>query len=461
MLQLISIGLTALGSCHGNAAEPYSGDCYREGLESFQALESISNALPPVLGLAQLGDVAEFCQINGLRDFKETERDHNGLVESPWQLGFVASQDKREELFNSRIQEKEIDLVKTATPMTAADVQACNADIEMLKHSEVQQGEFKPTLLSTTFFCGNLTFAHLDNCSKSLSELYQIAEPHNDITLIDTWKKVLGDPIYLNVIKQVALKNVRMIRNGQTPQSRLFDDLNAAFRAELHDPRKAIENTFNLLGILASNGNDSFNYTPCRRQVSKNFSAAIEMLSLSSVVLDRRTAKKGFLYTYPKEVNSVCDYGKNYHFWMTAFLARQAALRTSDATGSAAAAFTIDEAYQFAKAGGGGRDPTKPFKENSFSNYNNNIRLDMAQAAAGAWFGATSISSSSKHLSREQFETGLKKIFEGSKAAAIDLNFKFPSSNEPLSLVKTFFKWKKIINPDAAFEYYESQMSRK
>jgi hypothetical protein len=184
------------------------------------------------------------------------------------------------------------------------------------------------------------------------------------------------------------------------------------------------------------------------------------MLTLSSVALDRRTAKKGFLYTYPKEVNSLCDYGKNYHFWMTAFLARQAAKETSDATAAAVAAFTLDKAYQFIKVGHG-RDPAKPFREDTFSNYSNNIRLDLAQAAAGAWFGATSVNSNPIQLSQEQYETGLKKSFAGSEVIAADPNFKFPSINSPVSLVSTYLKWTKTINPDAAFRYFENQVNTK
>jgi hypothetical protein len=230
---------------------------------------------------------------------------------------------------------------------------------------------------------------------------------------------------------------------------------------EPKDPKKALEYTWSLMGVIATGGSSAGNVFMALCGTSKPLSMqqSFEVIARGSLVVDRMTAKNGFLYTYPKEVNSLCDYGKNYHFWMTAYLAREAMKETHDKIASAAAAFSLNKGYQFAKDGYG-RDPSKPFKEDAFTNYNNNVRLDLAQASAGAWFGAMSMLGESKIMNRDKFENGIRQIFEGSQAIELNSNFQFPSRDDNFKMLDAYSKWKTVINPDAAFVFFQKEIGQ-
>jgi hypothetical protein len=436
--------------------------------DSLASLQQLSSSLPPVLTPTQFGDVSDFCRVNGLRDYEGFGSLNDRDVRlAPWMGGFIAASDQREEIWK-RYSSNQIDgqynpkdeplltagKIQAAEPLSQNQIAQCDKEIERKKNTPIQQGdEAKAALTQGAFLCKDVTFMDMLGCAKSLQDNLALVQPHGDTNLIDVWKEVLKDPIYIRVMKKVALRNLALIENRKIPESHFFDDLKDAFFTELHDKNKATDHTFNLLGVLASNGVNSDSFIPCK--VSIEIRSTILALNLGSMVLDRRTAEKGFLYSYPKEVNSLCDYGKNYHFWMAAFLARYGAKKTGNVTASAAAAYTMDKGYQFMKEGIG-RDRTKAFTENAFSNYNNNMRLDLTQSAAGAWYGATSVNANAIQISRKEFELGLKKLFEGSKMLPRDPDFFFPSPTEPRKMIGTYSKWKQIINPDAAYKYFET-----
>lgn len=450
------------------------GNCPDGGPEQFSELQKLSDSLSQILGPSALGDVPEFCRVNGFRDALPSRavslgKKEVGALTGDWTDGFIASEDQREATYKNAngghdklcpTCPSSIEEVQGATPLDAKMLAACNLEIDAIKKSPVQQGDqVQVGVFQGIYLCKDVTLIHAPGCAKSLSTLADLTKAHHDMNLLDVWQQVLSDPVYIKVMKDVTLRNDKLIRQRTVPESRLFDDLEQGFFAALHDREKAIDYTFNLLGVLASNGTNTAVFMPCREIIPNGYQKTLEMLGYGIAVLDRFTAQKGFLYSYPKEVNSLCDYGKNYHFWMTAFLARYTAKQSGDVTAAAAAAFTLNKGYQFAKVGGG-RDPTAAFKENTFSNYNNNMRLDLSQAAAGAWFGATSVLTGPKSLSRDQFDTGLRKNFEGAQITDRDPNFVFPSSSNLPALLSVYSRWKATVNPDAAYDYYEQQLGQ-
>lgn len=445
----------------------------KNSLDSLAQLEKLSNSLPKILELSSLNDISSFCRINGFRDSLEADQSIFGTredksVADPWVGNFIAALDQREWIYTDWVIQsrrafgrgplgENLKLAQSAVPLTQTQIDSCQKELSDLKEKPLQQGtDIKATLLQASYLCKDVTILHAVSCASNMQSMVEKVKPRDNYNLIDTWFDVLKDPIYIKVIKKIALQNHELIINQKIPNTRFFDDLKNAFDLELKDQKKAEDYTFKLLGVLSSNGNASYSFVPC--DVPVNIKFVIQMLSLGSAVLDRRTAQNGFIYTYPKEVDSICDYGKNYHFWMTAFLAREAAKESGDVKAAAAAAFTLDKGYQFMKEGVG-RDRTRAFKEEVYSNYINNMRLDMTQSAAGAWYGATSVNPKDNKLSRLKYETGMREMFYGAQSLPADPQFVFPDTSNPLKVLSVYSTWKKILNPDAAYKYFETEMN--
>jgi hypothetical protein len=429
--------------------------------DSLDELKKLSESLPKVIGLTTVQNIPEFCRVNGFRDLENNINSSNvhDPKNNPWTGNFVAAQDRREAIYHENVTAATISNVQNSVPFTQGQIDSCTSEMEANFKNAVIDADVDKRInrLSATLFCGELTYKHILACAKSMQSTVNLAMPRSDQNLTGVWLEIFKDPNYLKVLKKVALQNHSLIIRNETPKNRLFDDLIEAFNSEIHDKKKATDYTFRLLGALSSNGNNSDSILPCT--VPKGFRDAIRMLNLGSVALDRRSAQKGFLYTYPQQVDSLCDYGKNYHFWMSAFLAREAAKESGDISGAAAAVFSLDKGYQFIKSGGG-REPSRPFKEGTFSDYNNNIRLDLTQAAAGAWFGARSIQPDSPVINRNTFESGMREVFGGAVLMPKDPNFEFPTEDGPVRMGLTYLKWRKILNPDAAFKYFENSVSK-
>jgi hypothetical protein len=318
------------------------------------------------------------------------------------------------------------------------------------------------------YLCSDLTLLDVFACSRGVKKLAQYAQAYGleegAMNMLPLWKEVISDPIYMSVFKKVSVKIVGNLKAGAIPATTLFQDLVGEFSLATGDPREAEDRAWNTMALIASGGGNVNNRplaihlwgSPNKEDLKRSELADLFwVLSNGAMALDQVTVQRGFLYSFPGAVNNLCDYGKNYHFWMTAYFAHY--LRSDGAKPgvAAAAAYTLEKGYQFIKLGAG-RDPTKPFNQPLFSNYNNNIRLDLSLAAAGAWYGAVSAQAPTKSLSRSQVEQGIKLSFDGSKAraggpAVTESEFRELQATKLLGL---YSEWKSIINPDAAYKYF-------
>jgi hypothetical protein len=437
--------------------------------ESTAELTALSRSLPAILKPGPALDVPQFCRLNGLRDAVESWYQLSGastandtsVIQDAWTGTLIPTLEARRAVFNTYADKASRDALVSARPFTNAESVACKKRIAEFKQGEMDQaGVARATAMQSAYFCKDVTFLHLNKCTQLVPVLMEIMKPRGDMNLFGTWEIVLTEPAYLKVLTKIVARNLRYVEKNETPSSRLFDDLVAAFTTELGDKEKALEATFNLLGVLASNGNNSYEFVPCQGAArNSGFENALKILGVTNSLLDRLTAAKGFLYTFPKEVDALCDYGKGYHFWMAAYLARQGALRSGDAVAAAAAAFTLNKGYQFMKKDNG-RDPRKAFTENIFSNYLNNMRLDMTEAAAGAWFGALSVRHDGGTITQTQFDAGLRLMFDGVKETPRTPSFEFPSEADVKKLLATYSLWKKTMNPDAAFGYFQNVVGK-
>lgn len=474
------------------AQSPQSSNCDSTSTESFHSLQQLSNSLPSILAVSQVKDIPEFCRINGIRDAKETE-----AFGMNWTDSFTPSLDRREASFlNNFIYQKDsqprnldpkcpgpdcekatslpkdtFDSIRTELlrhpEMPKEERANCSRQLTFLQREEAQVDqdapEYKVGVAQAMFACKDVTLLSLAGCAQGLTIVRKIARPVRDMTLIGTWKEVVTDPVYYRVFHALALRMLDRIGGRVKSDDRLFDDISRLFQDEVKDPKLAKEYTWKTMGFLATAGTNLAFHTGivCGGPTpEKNaLHEVLYVIGMAPVIIDRLTAPQGYLYSYPREVNDVCDYGKSYHFWMTAYLAREVAKQTGNETAAAAAAFTAEKGYQFLTQTAG-RDPSQPFKANAFSNYNNNIRLDLTQAAAGAWFGAMSLKPNQKQVDRQQFDNGIRNTFDGVRMIPINSKYEFPGTSSPLRLLGAYSDWKKVSNPDASFEYFEKLMKQ-
>jgi hypothetical protein len=115
--------------------------------------------------------------------------------------------------------------------------------------------------------------------------------------------------------------------------------------------------------------------------------ASALVISSGAVLLDSLKQSAGLpLYSFPKEVKTSCDNGKNYHFWVPAYMTRDAHIKAHMSKDSSQwSSFIPEVGYQMLSRSQG-RDPVGNISSafNSLSNQKN--RLDLAFAAMGTEF---------------------------------------------------------------------------
>jgi hypothetical protein len=449
ILSLMTITLSPVAHGESTSAEPVS------------QLMALSNSLPQNLNLTSKLTVPEFCRVNAFRDQEEQveENDRHWVDTNMWLGALAPSLEKRQWMLDTFTPDHKSLAVK-ARSLTKAETAQCQSEIAKLAAKPMQQSEeANATALQAAYFCKDVTLLHLNTCASLVPVLLQTMKPVGDINLINLWLEFLSKSVYAKVLAKVLDKNLRLVAHKTAPKTRFFEDLKTGFLRELKDREQATDATFTVLAILSTDGNNTSAYMPCEVPPSTGLEQLISITGIMNSVLDRLTAQKGFLYTYPAEADVTCDYGKTYHFWMAAYLAREGTKQTHDPVGAAAAAFTLNKGYQFLKEGGG-RNRSNAFTQNVFSNYNNNMRLDLAQAAAGAWFGATSLNGQGASISQKEFESGLRANFSGAKETPRVAEFKFPTAKDPALLIPVYARWRETVNPDAAFKYFQKSLGQ-
>lgn len=450
-------------------------------IENIDYLEKLSKLVPTYVTISATQNMGVFCQVNGFRDVNDKATKLDGSTEpklSPgWESSFYATYDYRYASFLSYFDESMQDQVlgtisdeKKQKALQAAferiqknpgaldkdTISSFDGEIESLESYDPDQAkDFTFIKAKAAYLCSDLTLTHIQSCVQNVAKYEQQAHPVEGVNLPSLWKEVIDDPVYMRVFKKVSLSILTQVKNQSIPKARLFDEFKQAFFVERGDWKKAEDSAWKAEGLLATGGANAYRRTEFIGQPIPEMDDLLFVLSNGSLVLDRQSARAGFLYTFPKEINNTCDYGKNYHFWMTAYFAREGFKATQNAEGAASAAYTIEKAYQFATETSG-RDPTRAYTEPAFSNYNNNMRLDLSLAAIGAWHGINSLSASPKVLPQKQVEDGIRKTFIGSRALPLrKMKMEDFTFDKPLTIAVLYSNWRIILNPDTSFGYYQ------
>lgn len=320
-------------------------------------------------------------------------------------------------------------------------------DLKNHNHSNYKNEIDQFFTLKTLALCSFYAIKDSVNCSKILSKIINEMLPVNDITLVNTVEDVLfkNVKIYEASLIKIALKLIKKVDLRAKNAGHLFDDIFNEFLISGYSVNEANNFTMNTIAVLASRGANFYLLQDLKTIHNYKTISALAIISSAISVLDSLTFDSGSPYSFPKEVIVNCDSGKWYHFWMTAFLARKSYLETKDKNASLWASYLSNVGYQM-KSKTVGRDPNFPFKVNSLDLYNQKIRIDLAYAGAGAYFGSQSFNKN-KLI---DIEAALNYLISSTESIS------YSSKNETFenSLLNAFLNWNKIFHPEAVINFF-------
>lgn len=306
--------------------------------------------------------------------------------------------------------------------------------------------------------CWQETILHVGSCSSALEEITEFARPYvsdktGNLTPLPLIKKVLNDQQYVEGARLAASRILQKTIQGGTISGNLFQDIYDSYLATGSSAEKAEERTWDLLAIYSGRGANITSLSSLATNENFPLLAALGVIGSCANILDSLTYQAGHAYSYPPTVTTYCDYGKPYHFWMSAYLARMVAKRTNEPVGAMHAAYLAEIGYQML-SDTFGRDPVKAFTEDTFSLWNNRLRIDLAFGAAGAAFGANSAQpGDNRPLNVDE---ALEAIISDSKVVASLSEDKAKELLGPKAGLETFRRWSAIFAPDAAWTAFSN-----
>lgn len=312
--------------------------------------------------------------------------------------------------------------------------------------------DVKKAKAAKSVLCAQYGVANLKSCLKGLDKITELMEPTNAWPLKTVIKEMYHDPDYNKASVKIALKIQSKVEKGGVPEGDFYSDVYESFLSLGLTAEAAEEKSFNLIGLLATRGPNIGVLAPVMSKDTVPLYYSMAVIASGMTVLNSASVASGHMYSYPPQVKGGCDNGKNYHFWMSAFLARKVAKLTDNSQAAISTAYLAQLGYQM-KSTTTARDPNRAFMVDTFDVGNNKIRMDLAWAGAGAVYG-TSVAEK-KHLKSDlNVDEGLRKLLEdaGNKQ---NLEEKEAEKKWQGSGVKGYLRWRHIFSPDSSLDYYK------
>jgi hypothetical protein len=230
-------------------------------------------------------------------------------------------------------------------------------------------------------------------------------------------------------------------KEGKASPGDLLTDLKSAFSSTGLDPKTAEQFAWNALAIYGIRGAAMGTLDALTLPENAPQVAALRMISSSMRLLDAYGGANGKLYSLPAQVSTSCPFGRMYHFWLAAYLARRLVSEGHSPEAAVYAVHLSAIGYQF-KSGTDGKSPTRTMSEDSHSDFNNSVRDSVAHNDLGAVYGAFGTGQSL------QFDSVLKSKIAGSYALPKDERALINSWTSPYQ----FLRWKDVLGADAGLD---------
>lgn len=292
----------------------------------------------------------------------------------------------------------------------------------------------------------------VDGCAKAFVDTLRTMSPRHGkgaiFSILDTTTELFEDPSYIRPLSIAALKMMKRVEDaaGGRPlaPAKLFTDMESSFEEAGYTASVATEMTWKALAFYSTRGASMDGVL--REGVSdrENLPVFIPLFVISSAMnlLDLDYANQDGFYSYPEQLKTTCLYGKPYHFWNAAYLARRAMKNGNSSEAAALGVFLPGELYEIFDRTTG-RTPGFVLSTPQFSNYNNSIRLNLLFNTAGAAYGVDP----ERALDGD---AALHRMLEASV-----------SERRPLAWVafinklRFYHLWRKVIAPDTLLESFK------
>jgi len=319
--------------------------------------------------------------------------------------------------------------------------QQFNNDLSKKNLSYFTRGQF---ILAGAFICSDLS-GETVSCGEAVKKILEESTPTpTQIVFHKIWISLLTQQKSIDVLSKIAIKLLNRILENKVENAYLFDDIYNEFKKS-YDDTEAENLTWDTIALLSSGGGNTYRKLYRLGATNKNLEEILFILSNAPLVLDTLSVKNDYLYSYPKNIQLVCDTGKPYHFWSSAYFARTLMNSGYSKNLSAEAAFSTQKLYQFG-FNDAGRDSSLPFKLSQFDNYNNRIRLDLIHSSLGAWFGANRAKTNLK-----LYENLFRTVFNKSEAVELNPNAVQVSASNPTKVFDQYKQWSKLFVPNTSF----------
>jgi hypothetical protein len=273
------------------------------------------------------------------------------------------------------------------------------------------------------------------------------------LSLPDLAYEIFTNSEYVQGAAIAALKILEAVESSQLESGQnLYDDLISSYRAAGLSDEKAEKFTWDFLGLYGSRGASLDALLEITSKESVPLMAAYYVISTGIAYLDAVSVKSGRLYSLPKHMQTNCNFGKAYHFWLPAYFARVLSEIPGNQKAAMSASYVSALGYEFGSRTLG-RAPHRFFSDKFYGDYNNSIRINLAFHAAGAVFGAQ-MAGAAREFSSLNVDTGLEEIFNRGRAEPL-MSEKGAENYVSYASFLAYRKWREMFAVDGAFNFYK------
>lgn len=294
---------------------------------------------------------------------------------------------------------------REATPFSQATVQQVVNTITAARNDSSNKIAQEYQKLKS--YVGGLCVIFLDfGCASALQDEMNIGQVGTlatsidgngttDLTVMGPIQTLFTDSRYvqgLAIAARTLESRVAAAQSGSLPasgsSSDFFSDIQSSYVQAGFDAATATNMAYTFIAYYGARG-ASVEFTSSLA-TAENYPILVSAYVISAAigVLDAYTLSSGHPYSFPPSQATHCNYGRPYHFWLSAFLARQLVLDGHPGRSSEIAAHIAGVGYEMA-AGTSTRIPYVSLTLPSNHPSNNSIRMNIAIDDAGAKYGAS------------------------------------------------------------------------
>ncbi|MFZ4715358.1 MAG: hypothetical protein ACOYL6_16665 [Bacteriovoracaceae bacterium] len=227
------------------------------------------------------------------------------------------------------------------------------------------------------------------------------------VSFPDITNEVFTEPSYFKGVVIAAQKIEKYINNleqgKEVKATNILKDLLESFQEAGLSYEEAEKHAWNVLGVFGSRGASLelfFNtYTLETDLWSRQYYYSLQVIFAGMTYIDGLITHSPLLapeannsanpYSTPNSLSGNCGYGKIYHYWLSAYLARHLVAKGFSSKEAIVGAGLIGYLYEM-NSNTHGRDPKRIFTEGLYSSLNQSIRMNLSFNLTGVTFGAYS-----------------------------------------------------------------------